>query len=151
MTGSAGGWWRTGAAPGRATSVEFDCVALGGLALMERLIGYDQSCWSMRFAPHDGPPGTVYHLDLDDLPTLHADAIHDASLKEALELGRRLGATLPGDIAIIAIEAADLLDFGEGLSPAVEAAVPEAVGGCSRRLTKSRIRSLSVSSFLCGE
>ena len=109
------------------TSVEFDCVALGGLALMERLIGYDHVVLVDAIRTRAGAPGMVYQLGLDDLPTLNADAVHDASLKQALELGRRLGVTLPDDITIIAIEAADLLDFGEGLSPAVEAAVPEAV------------------------
>ena len=107
--------------------VEFDCVALGGLALMERLIGYDRAVLVDAICTRDGTPGTVYRLALDDLPTLNADAVHDATLQAALELGRRLGAKLPVDIAIIAVEAADLLDFGEGLSPAVEAAVPEAV------------------------
>ncbi len=109
------------------TSVEFDCVALGGLALMERLIGYAHVVLVDAIQTRAGAPGTVYQLGLDDLPTLNADAVHDASLVQALELGRRLGARLPDDIIIIAVEAADLLDFGEGLSPAVEAAVPEAI------------------------
>lgn len=107
--------------------VEFDCVALGGLALMERLIGYDRAVLVDAIQTERGAAGTVYALTLDDLPTLHADAVHDASLKEALELGRRLGARLPAGIAIVAVEAGDVFDFGEQLSPAVEAAVPEAV------------------------
>jgi hydrogenase maturation protease len=112
---------------GTTTNLEFDCVALGGLALMERLIGYENVVLVDAIRTRDGAPGTVYQLGLDDLPTLNADAVHDASLKQALELGRRLGARLPDDVVIIAIEAAELLDFGEGLSPAVEAAVPEAI------------------------
>ncbi len=107
--------------------VEFDCVALGGLALMERLIGYDRVVLVDAIQSERGVAGTVYALTLDDLPTLHADAIHDASLKEALELGRRLGAPLPASIAIVAVEARNVLDFGEMLSPEVEAAVPVAL------------------------
>jgi hydrogenase maturation protease len=108
--------------------IECDCVSLGGLALMERMVGYDRVVLVDAIRTPDGAPGTVYRLALDDLPTLHANAAHDATLKAALALGRGLGAVLPApeDIAIIAVEAADVLDFGEGLSPAVAAAVPEA-------------------------
>ncbi len=105
-------------------AAEFDCVALGGLALMERLVGYDRAILVDAIQTDGGVPGAVYRLGLDDLPTLHADAVHDASLKAALELGRSLGARLPSGIVIIAVEAVDVLDFGETLSPPVEAAVP---------------------------
>jgi hydrogenase maturation protease len=113
--------------PCRDDDVEFDAVALGGISLMERLIGYRRAVLVDSIQTEGGAVGAVYRLTLDDLPTLHADAIHDASLKAALELGRRLGARLPDDITIVAVEARDLLDFGEALSPAVEAAVPAAV------------------------
>jgi hydrogenase maturation protease len=108
--------------------LEFDCVSLGGLALMERMVGYERVVLVDAIQTASGAAGTVYRLALDDLPTLHANAAHDATLKEALALGHRLGVALPAsdEIAIIAVEAADVLDFGENLSPAVEAAVPEA-------------------------
>jgi len=115
---------------GNAAVVEFDCVALGGLALMERLVGYervilvDAICTSQSGSSGGHRvPGAVYRLTLDDLPTLHADSAHDASLKAALELGRRLGAKLPDQIIIYAVEAKDIWDFGETLSPEVEASV----------------------------
>ena len=108
------------------STIEFDCAALGGLALMERLVGYERVVLVDAIRTRDGQPGAVYRLSLDDLPTLNTNAVHDATLKAALELGRRLGAELPDDVTIIAVEAADVLSFGEGLSPAVEAAVPEA-------------------------
>jgi hydrogenase maturation protease len=94
---------------------------------MERMVGYDRAILVDAIQTVGGSPGEIYRLGLDDLPTLHADAIHDASLKAALELGRRLGAELPRDITIIAVEAVDVLDFGDTLSPPVEAAVPAAV------------------------
>lgn len=111
----------------RDESVEFDTVALGGISLMERLIGYDRAVLVDAIQTDGSAAGQVRRLTLDDLPTLHADAIHDASLKAALVLGCHLGARLPTDITIIAVEAVDVLDFGDTLSPAVEAAVPAAV------------------------
>lgn len=108
------------------TSLEFDCIALGGLALMERLIGYDRAIIVDAISTRDGVPGTVYRLTLDDLPTRNAGSAHDASLKIALELGRRLGAALPQEVVIIGIEAASVLDFAESLSPQVAASVGRA-------------------------
>jgi hydrogenase maturation protease len=112
---------------GEQDAPEFDCVSLGGLSLMERMVGYDRAILVDAIQTESGAPGTVYRLALDDLPTLHANAAHDASLVAALELGRNLGARLPDDIAIVAIEAADVLDFGEELTPEIAAAVPRAV------------------------
>lgn len=114
---------------------QFDCVALGGLALMERLIGCERAILVDAIQTVDGVPGTVYSLSLDDLPTLNANAIHDASLKDALVLGERLGAQLPARIDIIAVEAHEVLDFGESLSPPLEAAVAVAVDRVLAALT----------------
>ena len=85
---------------GPSSVVEFDCVALGGLALMERLIGHDRAVLVDAIQTQGGEPGTIYRLTLDDLPTLHANSTHDTSLKAALTLGRRLGARLPEEIVV---------------------------------------------------
>ena len=109
-----------------SSSVEFDFVSLGGLALMERLVGCDRAILVDAIQTRDGVPGAIYRLMLDDLPTRHADAIHDASLKAALAVGQQLGAKLPREIVIIGIEAINLWDFSESLSPQVAASVPRA-------------------------
>jgi hydrogenase maturation protease len=109
-----------------SSSVEFDFVSLGGLALMERLVGCDRAILVDAIQTRDGAPGAIYRLTLDDLPTLHADAIHDASLKAALAVGQQLGATLPQEIVVIGIEAINLWDFSESLSPQVAASVGRA-------------------------
>jgi hydrogenase maturation protease len=106
--------------------IEFDYFALGGLALMERLIGYDRVVLVDAIQSQGGEPGAIYRLTLDDLPTLNADAVHDASLKAALALGQQLGAKLPHEIVIIGIEAANVLDFSESLSPPIAASVARA-------------------------
>jgi hydrogenase maturation protease len=78
----------------------------------------------------DTPCGTVRRLSLDDLavrPSGHLDNAHDASLPLALDAGRALGADLPGDIAVVAIEASRVDEFGDVLSPPVAAAIGPAV------------------------
>jgi hydrogenase maturation protease len=109
-----------------SSSVEFDFVSLGGLALMERLVGRDRAILVDAIQTRAGVPGAIYRLTLDDLPTLHADAIHDASLKAALAVGQQLGARLPQEIIVIGIEAVNLWDFSESLSSQVTASVPRA-------------------------
>ena len=76
------------------------------------------------------PPGTVRRFGLADVPgreATHLDSAHDASLVTALAAGRALGADLPADIVVIAIEAVRVTEFVEALTPEVEAAVPAAV------------------------
>jgi hydrogenase maturation protease len=109
-----------------ASSVDFDFVSLGGLALMERLVGCERAILVDAIQTCDGVPGAIYRLTLDDLPTRHADAIHDASLKAALAVGQQLGARLPQEIVVIGIEAINLWDFSESLSPPVAASVARA-------------------------
>ena len=109
-----------------SSSVDFDFVSLGGLALMERLVGCDRAILVDAIQTRGGVPGAIYRLTLDDLPTLHADAIHDASLKAALAVGQQLGARLPQEIVIIGVEAVSLWDFSENLSPQVAASVARA-------------------------
>ena len=111
---------------GQWSAIEFDFVSLGGLALMERLVGCDRAILVDAIQTRDGVPGAICRLTLDDLPTLHADAIHDASLKAALAVGQQLGARLPQEIVVIGIEAVNLWDFSESLSPQVAASVARA-------------------------
>ncbi len=116
---------RTRAAP----DVDVEQVALGGLRLMERLIGYDRVI--ILDAIHTGkdPPGTVTRLSLDELAAPvagYCNASHDTSLRTALEVGRALGAHLPDRVTIVAVETARDYVFSEQLSPPVAAAVPQA-------------------------
>lgn len=109
--------------------VEIACFALGGLSLMEHLIGFDQAIIIDAVQTSAGTPGQVYDLCLADLPDLsagHLTAVHDTSLQTALKLGQEMGAKLPSEVRVVGIEAEKVYDFSEILSPAVEAAIPEA-------------------------
>ena len=66
--------------------------------------------------------------EVPDLTSGHTSSAHDTSLRNALVLGRSMGIDLPKDedIIIVAIEAENVYDFSEELSPVVAAAIPEA-------------------------
>ena len=124
--------------------VEFLEASLGGLRLAEQLEGYDHVILVDAIQTRGGTPGAIYRLTLDDIPSYNADGAHDASLKTALQLIRQQGSKTPDDIAIVAIEAVNMLDFGETFTPEVEAAIPAAVQAVLEELafstqdTKSR-------------
>lgn len=114
---------------GRMQEIEVECFALGGLSLMEHLVGYEKVIIIDSIQTRDGQPGQIYRLTLDDLPdfsTGHTTAAHDTSLQTAMRLGRTMGVELPEDVALVGIEAQHVYDFSEDLSPNVAAAVPEA-------------------------
>jgi hydrogenase maturation protease len=98
-------------------SVEVDCLALGGLSLMERMIGYKSVILIDSLNTGQRLQGSVVSFTLKDLVDLtygHTSAAHDASLKTALDMGRKLDATLPADkdVHVVAIEAEHVYDAG---------------------------------------
>jgi len=104
--------------------VTVDEASLGGLRLLEVIGGYDRLILVDAIQTTDGQPGQVYRLDTSAFcATLHSGCTHDVDFFTALELGRRMGMHIPEQIEIIAIEAEDVLTFGEACTPAVEAAI----------------------------
>ena len=108
-------------------------ASVGGLGLMERIVGYDQVI--LIDALHNGNytspatgPGTIRRLTLEQLrsisPTQHSASAHDTSLVTALDMGRQMGLSIPQEIIIYAIEVENIVDFGEEPTPAVARAIP---------------------------
>lgn len=118
------------AAPEGSTAAELALCSLGGLRLMERLVGYRAALVVDASAGSGVPVGTVRHAGLEELGDPaggHLASPHDATLPAALALGRSLGAPLPAEVRVITVEIEPSLDVAEGLSAAVAAAVPVAV------------------------
>jgi hydrogenase maturation protease len=103
-------------------------ASVGGLRLMEMMEGYDRVILVDAIQTADGQPGTIYRLTLDDIasavPTQHSASAHDMNLPTAMEMGRCLGMALPASVEIFAIEALDVVTFGETCTPHVTAAIP---------------------------
>lgn len=106
--------------------VDVDCLSLGGISLMEHLIGYANAILIDSFALEE-PLGSILVLKLSDLPNysaFHITSTHDTSLQNALELGKSMGAKLPDEITVVGIATKHIYDFSEELSPTVAEAVP---------------------------
>ena len=109
-------------------AVEVDRLAVGGLTLMERLVGYRRVV--LVDACLDGNrPGFVRTTSLADMECRladHLDCAHDVPLTEAIRVGRSLGGALPSRITVVGISVRSVGDFRETLSRAVERAVDAA-------------------------
>jgi hydrogenase maturation protease len=138
------GWRVIDALHGHAhpeASLQQACV--GGISLMEILVGYRRAIIVDAIIDPEGVPGSVWCRPLADVETRiasHLDSTHDAPLPAALAAGRALGADLPADIAVvgIVIERGDV--FGEDLSGVVADAVPVAAATVAEALRVQRQR-----------
>jgi hydrogenase maturation protease len=112
------------AAPDAGTVVKRS--ALSGLYLLDEMEGFDRVVVvdAVRTGAH--PPGTVHSVPLEAIHAPGGPSPHAIGLPSALELARAAGAPVPSTIHVVAIEVQDMETVGEGLTPAVAAAVPRA-------------------------
>lgn len=104
-------------------------LGLGGIDLLEELSGEKQLVVVDAVQLGD-QPGTVHSLNWDELPTMKWRPVsgHGIGVREAIEVGKRLyPEKIPENIYLVGIEGDCFDQLGEGLTPRVEAAVPEAV------------------------
>ncbi|MDR3564502.1 MAG: hydrogenase maturation protease [Negativicutes bacterium] len=109
-----------------APDVEIDTLALGGIGLMERLVGYQRAIIIDALKTGHFPTGSVHGFGLDELENQfagHLGSAHETNLQTALILGRELGAELPNEVMVVAIESPYIFDFSDQLSAEVAAAV----------------------------
>ncbi|MCQ3938310.1 MAG: hypothetical protein DPW18_14860 [Chloroflexi bacterium] len=109
-------------------NVDVVCLSLGGLGLMEHLIGYQRAILVDSFAMGENDqPGSILILNLHDIPNYsayHTTSAHDTSLQNAIELGRVMGAQLPEEVEVVGIATGRIHEFSEELSSPVADAVP---------------------------
>ncbi|MER3543019.1 MAG: hypothetical protein C4311_00060 [Chloroflexota bacterium] len=119
-----------GSVPRSPSSVEVDCYVGGGLSLMERLVGYDRAIVIDAINLGQGPVGHVTCFPLEALPhpsVGHLTSAHETNLWTALQVGRTMGAHLPTQVMVVAVESPYVYEFSDKLTPPVAAAVPQAV------------------------
>jgi hydrogenase maturation protease len=111
-----------------------ECVeaSLGGIALLDLIAGFDKVIVIDAVMADDAnPAGFVYDLALGDLgDVVHPHASHALDLQTTVELGKRLGQSMPSAVKIYAIKIEENTVFREGLTPPVE----EAVSRLARRV-----------------
>jgi len=112
------------------SNVEVDYLSLGGLSLMERILGYERVILVDSMETGMKPIGSVCTYSLADLPNPsagHSASAHDTTLMTALQTAEAIGARIPDRVDVVAVEAIQTYQFTEELTEAVSEAVPEAV------------------------
>jgi len=96
-------------------------VCVGGLELLDHMLGYDTVFILDAIKTEHGKPGDVYFLSTKDFKeTSHISNLHDINFLIALKLAEKLSITVPSNIHIIAVEIIEDRVFSENLSPEVE-------------------------------
>ena len=109
-----------------SASVELLDVGTGGIRLAQELMTPYDRLIIIDATTRGGAPGTVYSLIVDDVrPTREID-MHTTVPSRALEVAQALG-TLPAEIFFVGCEPGSVDELTTDLSPAVAAAVDEAV------------------------
>jgi hydrogenase maturation protease len=110
------------------TEIDISEASVGGLTLMELMIGYNRVILIDSIISQEGIPGSFRRMSVDELrsisPTQHSASPHDASLVTALEAGQQLGLPLPEKISIYAINVQNVDEFNDQPTPPVAAAIP---------------------------
>lgn len=114
---------------GQGNQIDIDFLSLGGISLMEHLIGYERAILIDALASNQ-EPGSIVVSELSAMPdysAFHTTSAHDTSLKNALNLGKAMDADLPERVTVVGIATNHILDFSEELSMPVAQAVSKAV------------------------
>jgi hydrogenase maturation protease len=109
------------------TQIRVIFAGLPGVALLD-LLEKSAAAILVDAVQSDSQPGTIRRFDLDQLAAFQAGSgsAHGWGVAETLALGQQLGLPLPHQLVVIGIDAGQV-ELGASLSPAVEAALPDAV------------------------
>lgn len=118
------------AAPEPGASVRRSAKA--GLYLLDDMEGFDRVVVVDAVRTGAFPPGTVHSVPLEELRSPGGPSPHAIGLPSALALARDAGAPVPSRIHVVAVEVLHMETVGEGLTPAVEEAIPRAVEAVRR-------------------
>lgn len=111
---------------GNGANAHVERFSAGGLALMERMLGYPRAIVIDAISTGEGTAGNLSCLPLSALPDYsagHTTSAHDTSLHNALKVARLMGLAVPAEVWVVGIEVHRVGEFSERLSPRVEAAV----------------------------
>jgi hydrogenase maturation protease len=100
--------------------------AASGLYLLDEMEGFDRVVVVDAVRTGGRPAGTVLSFPLEDLHAPEGPSPHAIGLPSALARARAAGAPVPSRVHVVAVEVLDMSSVGEGLTPAVGAAVDAA-------------------------
>jgi len=102
-------------------------LAASGLELLDVVRGYDKVIIIDAIQTTEGRPGELHILEERDFEkAVHGSSPHGINIATALALGRKLvPKEMPKEVVFFAIEAEDLVNVTEKLTPKVAKALPK--------------------------
>lgn len=106
--------------------VDVEELAASGLELLDVVRGYDKVVIIDAILTTNGTPGELYILEEKDFEkSIHGSSPHGINIATALALGRKLVPNeMPKEVVFFAVEAEDLVNVSERLTPKVAKALP---------------------------
>ena len=109
--------------------VDVEELAASGLELLDVILGYDKIVIIDAIQTAKKRPGEIHVLDETDFEkSVHGSSPHGINIATALALGRKIAPErMPKEVVFIAVEAEDLVNVNEHLTPKVQAALPKVI------------------------
>jgi hydrogenase maturation protease len=108
-------------------NIHLEECSLLGLALLEVIVDYDSLVIIDTIKKEKPTTGKIHLLEEKDLRYIPGPSPHYISIPQSIELGKKLGLNVPSRIKIIAVEAKNLYNLGEGLTNEMKKSIPAIV------------------------
>jgi hydrogenase maturation protease len=107
--------------------IDLEECSLSGLSLLDVVVGYDKLIIVDTIKKSHPHTGRIHILEEKDLRHIPGPSPHYVSVPQTLEIGKKLDLKMPEEIRIIAVEAKNMYNLGEGLTPKMKAALPSII------------------------
>jgi len=109
-------------------SVYVSEAGIGGIRLIDNLMGYDVAIIVDAIQTGEKEPGHIFRFNKENMQeTRHSSSTHDTDLVTALALAEKLQLFMPSEVIIFAVEAENVSSFCEDCTDKVDKAVPVCV------------------------
>ncbi len=121
----------------RLAGVDVEELAASGLELLDVVRGYDKVVIIDAIQTTKGKPGELHILEEKDFEkSIHGSSPHGINIATALALGRKLVPNeMPKEVVFFAVEAEDVVNVSEKLTPKVAKALPRILEQVEKELT----------------
>ncbi len=114
--------------------VEMEACGLTGLKLLDVVEGYGRVIIIDTIKKDNPVTGRISVLKGSDLRHIPGPSVHYVSIPQAFSIGRAAGLEVPTEIDVIALEAKNIYQMGEGLTDEMTQAIPEIIKTLQRLL-----------------
>jgi hydrogenase maturation protease len=109
-------------------AITFEELSVGGLQLLDYIVGYECCVLVDAVVSGDHPAGTIFRFVQEPGgSSIRLSSSHQVDLSQVLALGTILGADIPDTVVVYGIEAGDTTTFVERCTEEVSRAIPQLV------------------------